>query len=71
VLVPAVEQMTTREQVVDTLARLAPSSPAVVCDRSQVALSKPWSGRAGRRLVRDATCPVLFTRTAASDPGGR
>jgi len=71
VSVPTVELMTAADQVVDTLTRLAPLSQAVVCDRSQVALHKPWSGRAGRRLVRDATCPVLLTCTAAGDPGDR
>jgi len=68
---PALERMTANDQVVDTLARLASSSQAVVCDRSQLVLNKPWRGRAGRRLIRDAACPVLLTCTAANDPGGR
>ncbi len=67
----AVEQVTAEDQLVDALGRLAPSSQAVVCDRSQLALNKPWRGRAGRRLLRDAPCPVLLTCTTASDPGGR
>jgi nucleotide-binding universal stress UspA family protein len=69
--VPAVEQMTAADHVVDALIRLAPSSQALVCDRSQLALNKPWRGRAGRRLIRDATCPVLLTCTASSDPRSR
>lgn len=71
VSVSAVEQMTAKDRASDTLARLAPSSQAVVCDRSQLALNKPWRGRAGRQLIREATCPVLLTCTAASDPGDR
>lgn len=69
--VPAVELLTAADRLVDTLAELAPSAQAIVCDRSQVALNKPWRGRGGRRLIRGARCPVLLTYTAANDQGDR
>ena len=69
--VPAVEQMTAKDQVVNTLIRLAPSSQAIVCDRSHVILNSPLRGRAGRRLVHEACCPLLLTYAAANDLGRR
>ena len=66
-----VERMTAREGLVDTLVRLAPSARAVVCDRGQLRLQWPWLGSCGRRLLRDAGCPVLLKRAAANRLGDR
>ncbi len=60
-----VHRMVAAGSVVDKLADLSSSSQTVVCDRSLVALHRPGRGGAGRRLVREAACPVLLT----SGPG--
>lgn len=57
----SVETMTARDRLVDTLGRLAPSAHAIVCDREQLRIRRPWLGASGRRLLRDASCPVLLT----------
>lgn len=68
---PVVERITAKDQVADTLTRLAPRAEAIVCDRSLVAMGAPLRGRAGRRLLREALCPVLLSSAGPSSAGGR
>jgi nucleotide-binding universal stress UspA family protein len=68
---PVVERITAKDEVADTLTRLAPRAEAIVCDRSLVAMGAPLRGRAGRRLLREALCPVLLSSAGPSSAGGR
>lgn len=69
--VPVVERMTAEDQVADTMTRLAPRAQGIVCDRSCVMVDAPLRGRAGRRLLREASCPVLLSSAGPSAGGGR
>ena len=69
--VSVVERITAKDQVADTLIRLAPRAQAIVCDHSLVAVNAPLRGRAGRRLLREACCPVLLSSSGPHTVGGR
>jgi nucleotide-binding universal stress UspA family protein len=70
ILVPRVDCETVLEPVAEALARVSSRSSAVVCDRSLLAIVGPRRGRAGRRLLNQAHCPVLLTGAAPRRPGG-